>query len=803
MTIEILVILIIAIWGYFAYFSLRKKSDFKRSLNMTFLRILIPKKDSEMDEKKETVRDFKEQISLMEQLLSSLKTIYSGSFKSKFFGQDYISLEYLAANREINFYLVVPKKAQNLVEKQITGFYPDAIIDEVQEYNIFKNRKVVKAISLSLKKDFFLPIKTYQKLESDPINNITNAFSKLSQFEACSVQILLKPSSDDWQNKTEKALKQLKKWFKGFSLNPLIWIISFLSLIFSDPKEKKWEDKDDKDNDKETLMKEKKKKVGYEVIIRVISAGDDELLAEAQLKNIIWAFSQFSSPGFNSFKKDKISSDLVVRNYIFRYFKSSPLAKKNILNIEEIASLYHFPHSKYNKTPEIKWQNFKIVKAPANIPDEWLLLWENYYRGIRTEIRLKNEDRFRHFYVIGQTWTGKSSILQVMARQDLQNGKWIAVVDPHGDLAEDLLPFVPRNRADDVIYFNPADTARPLWINLLEANSEDEKQAVAQDSMNIMLKLFWNEIFWPRIQDYFRNWVLTLMDYPGGWALTDLVRLFTDDDFQKERTRTLKNPIVKSWWNYTFAKMWEREKWEMIPFWAAKFGWFITNTMMRNIIGQVKSSFDVYDIMQNNKILFVNLSKWVLGDINSTLLWLVIVSKIQIAAMRRQLIAKEERNDFFLYIDEFQNYITDSIESILSEARKYRLGLIVAHQYLGQLQKSDALTKSNTNLKDAIFWNVWSLMSYKIWPEDAEFMAKQFSPNFSNQDLMNIDKFKATMKLSIDWQPSPAFSVTPVNPYLDKWDPKLAKAFKELSRLKYWRDREFIEKEIIFRIWAM
>lgn len=803
MIIEILILLIIAIWGYFAYFSMKKKSDFKRSLNMTFLRILIPKKDSEMDEKKETVRDFKEQISLMEQLLSSLKTIYSSSWKSKFFWQDYISLEYLAANREINFYLVVPKKAQTLVEKQITGFYPDAIVDEVQEYNIFKNRKVVKAISLSLKKDFFLPIKTYQKLESDPINNITNAFSKLSQSEACSIQILLKPSSDDWQNKTEKALKQLKKWFKWFSFNPLMWIVSFLSLIFSDPKEKKWEEKDDKDNDKETLMKEKKKKVGYEVIIRVISAGDDSLLAEAQLKNIIWAFSQFSSPGFNSFKKDKISSDLVVRNYIFRYFKSSPLAKKNILNIEEISSLYHFPHSKYNKTPEIKWQNFKIVKAPANIPDEWMLLWENYYRWVRTEIRLKNEDRFRHFYVIGQTWTGKSSILQVMARQDLQNWKWIAVVDPHGDLAEDLLPFVPRNRADDVIYFNPADTARPLWINLLEANSEDEKQAVAQDSMNIMLKLFWNEIFWPRIQDYFRNWVLTLMDYPGWWALTDLVRLFTDDDFQKERTRTLKNPIVKSWWNYTFAKMWEREKWEMIPFWAAKFGWFITNTMMRNIIGQVKSSFDVYDIMQNNKILFVNLSKWVLGDINSTLLWLVIVSKIQIAAMRRQLIAKEERNDFFLYIDEFQNYITDSIESILSEARKYRLGLIVAHQYLGQLQKSDALTKSNTNLKDAIFWNVGSLMSYKIWPEDAEFMAKQFSPNFSNQDLMNIDKFKATMKLSIDWQPSPAFSVTPVNPYLDKWDPKLAKAFKELSRLKYWRDREFIEKEIIFRIWAM
>lgn len=293
------------------------------------------------------------------------------------------------------------------------------------------------------------------------------------------------------------------------------------------------------------------------------------------------------------------------------------------------------------------------------------------------------------------------------------------------------------------------------------------------------------------------------MDYPGGSALTDIVRLFTDDEFQKERRRTLKDPIVKAWWDFTYAKMGDREKAEIIPYFQAKFGGFITNSMMRNIIGQTKSSFDMFDVMQNKKILFINLSKGVLGDFNSKLLGMMMVSKVQVSAMRRQSIEKSERQDFFLYIDEFQNYVTDSIESILSEARKYRLGLIVAHQYLGQLHKSDALTKSDVNLKDAIFGNVGTLLSYKVGPEDAEFLAKQFAPNFSDRDLINMDKFKGVMKLMVDGQPTPAFSITPDNPYLREGNKKLASAYRELSRLKYGREREFVEKEIIYRIGAV
>lgn len=811
----ILILFLALIWLllFWSFLFVRKKSDYKRSLNMTFLRILIPKKESDLDEKKETIHDFKWQIALMEQLLGSLKALQSSWWRTRIFWQEYFSFEYLAAEKEIFFYMVVPKKIKNLVEKQITSYYPDALVDEVSEYNVFKNKKVIKAAQLKLKKEYYLPIKTYQKLESDPINNITNAFSKLGPNETSCIQILLMPIEDKWQEKVDKISKEFKKAFK-ITLNPLTLLAKFIEIFSINEKKDGKSDSKDSEQEKEQLMKEKGKKTGYEVTIRIVATWDDVYVVDAQLKNIITSFSQFSAPGFNSISKNKkISESRVIHDFIFRYF--SPVwiqSKKMILNVEELSSLFHFPHSKYNRTPEIKWQNYKVVKAPVDLPKEGLTLWYNNYRWEKVEIKLANEDRFRHMYIIGQTGTGKSSFIQVMARQDLKLKNGIAVMDPHWDLAKDLLPYIPRDRADDIVYFDPSDISRPMWINLLEANTDDEKQLVAMDSMNIMLKLFGNEIFGPRIQDYFRNWVLTLMDYPAGWAITDLVRLFTDDDFQKERVNACKNPIVKWWWNYTFAKMWEREKWEMIPFWAAKFGQFITNTMMRNIIWQVKSSFDIFDIMQTGKILLINLSKWVLGDVNANLLGLIIVSKIQIAAMRRQLIEdKNDRKDFFLYVDEFQNFITDSMESILSEARKYRLGMIMAHQYTWQLTKSDALTKSNTNLKDAIFGNVWTMMSFRIWPDDAEAIGKQFAPAFSPSDLMNVDNFKWVIKMSNNWKVSSPFSLDIVNPYIPwpdadrffgKPDVNLAKAYKELSRLKYGRDREFVEKEIIFRIWG-
>lgn len=783
-----------ALWSY-------RRVSFRRSLETAFLKVMLPRRDSDSDERKETVRDFKEWCGIMEQFLASLRGLSEGGFLEKFFGADAISFEYVAQEGEIFFYVAVPRKARILIEKQITGFYPDAVIDEVPEPNIFKSRKVAAGAEMVLRDHPFLPIRTYQKLESDPINTITGVLGKLANDESAVVQVLVRPVPDGWQDEAYRKAGKIGERRHG---NILSRVLNAVFSVFFVTNSEKDHAKDEDPSSGKDAVRDKAKKMGFETVVRVVVTARDKVLAKAELDNLAAAFSQFSGPSFNGFeaRKDK-NPDKFFRSYIFRYFPRNWFGTKQILSIEEVASLFHFPHSKYDTSPEIRWQNFKIVKAPVNVPTEGILIGYNNYRGVQREIRIKSEDRFRHFYVIGQTGTGKSSVIQVLARQDIASGNGLCVMDPHGDLANDLMPFVPRSRADDVIYFDPADLSRPMGLNLLEAETPDEKQMVAQDAMNMMIKLFGNEIFGPRIQDYFRNGVLTLMDYPGGSALTDIVRLFTDDEFQKERRRTLKDPIVRAWWDFTYAKMGDREKAEIIPYFQAKFGGFITNAMMRNIIGQTKSSFDVYDVMQKKKILFVNLSKGVLGDFNSKLLGMMMVSKVQVSAMRRQLVDKKDRQDFFLYIDEFQNYVTDSIESILSEARKYRLGLIVAHQYLGQLHKSDALTKSDVNLKDAIFGNVGTLLSYKVGPEDAEFLAKQFAPNFSERDLINMDKFKGVMKLMVDGQPTPAFSITPVNPYLDQGNKKLATAYRELSRLKYGREREFVEKEIIYRIGAV
>jgi Helicase HerA, central domain len=747
---------------------MRRRTAMERSLGMVFLRVIIARKDSDSDEKRETVKDFREQISIMEQLLASLKSLHSSAFKSWFFGQEYISLEYL---------------------------------------NIFENRTTVRGEIMRMKKWNEFPIRTYTKLESDSMNGLLSALGSLDHDESACIQILLRPVDDDWQDTIKKMIRKVEKHKSGsfhFSLNPLVWLGNILDIVVRSPEDSMKSSEENKNEDEEPvdeegLMKEKIKKTGYATTIRIVVTGNHESSVDAELLWLISAFSQFASPTYNRFKPMKRKSlSLLIEYYIFRQFAWWQRAA--ILNSEELATLYHFPHSKYNKQPEIRWQRFKVVKAPVNTPKEWLYIGENVFRGESKPIFVKNDDRFRHFYVIGQTGTGKSSILQVMARQDLRNKRGIAVMDPHGDLAKDLLNFIPKERADDLVYFDPGDLSRPMGLNLLEASSEDEKQMVVADATNIMIKLFGGEIFGPRIQDYFRNGCLTLMDCPTGGAITDLIRLFTDDNFQRERRTTLKNPIVRTWWDHTYAKMGDREKWEIIPYFAAKFGQFITNTLMRNIVGQTKSAFDIADIMNNEKILFASLSKWVLGDLNSNLLGLILVSKIQIAAMKRQQMAAADRKDFFLYIDEFQNYVTDSIESILSEARKYRLGLVIAHQYLGQLQKSDALTKSSLNLKDAIFGNVGTMMTYKIGPEDAEMMGKQFAPVYSDQDFVNMDKFKAAIKLSVDGQPTPGFSLNVPLPWLDKGDPVTGNALKELSRLKYGREREFVEKEIIYRI---
>lgn len=802
---------------------IRFYTNFKRSRNMVFLKMMVPRKESkeELEREREqfsSQKDFKEITGVMTHLFDALHSMYNEEISGVFLGQNFFSLEYAVIGGQIYLNMVVPRDLESLVEKQVTSFYPDCYIEKVQDYNIFKEGNYAVGKYMFLKKHFLYPIRTYARLNSDPINTLTNALSKLRPDEGAAIQIMIRPAKDGWQKKGRKVAKGIFMEKKKTHLqwwNPLTWFVSIFEMLVHG--EKKTGEQPSAmmrvtplTEDEVKAMEEKNNRVGYETIIRLVASSPSHKEAETHLQNIKSAFAQYTFPNGNSFHYTKYHSNAsLIYNFIFRRFRRNMRqwllsGRRMIMSSEELASLFHLPNIRYNQTPQIAWQNFRIAPAPANLPLEGLLLGYNTYRGITKEIRLKREDRFRHFYIIGQTGTGKSSIMQVMIRQDFLKGDGCAVIDPHGSLIEDVIPFIPRERADDVIYFNPADMERPMGMNLLEGDTWEEKELIALDAMNIMIKLFGEEVFGPRIQDYFRNGCLTLMSDPEGGALTDIVRLFTDDDFQRYKVEKVTNPIVKSFWEHQMAKTGAREKQEMIPYFAAKFGQFVTNTLMRNIIGQTKSAFDFGKVMQEGKILLVNLSKGDLGEINSKLLGLILVSKIQMASLRRQRVAKNERRDFFLYIDEFQNYVTDSIEVILSEARKYRLGLIMAHQYLAQLdERGGGLQgKAQSRVRDAVFGNVGSIMCYKIGAQDTEYLVKEFSPTFSEHDLINLDKFKGVMKISVDTQPSRPFSITPVNPYIEKGDFEAAEAFKQLSRLKFGRDREFVEREIIRRIGA-
>ncbi|MBM3227621.1 DUF87 domain-containing protein [Candidatus Peribacteria bacterium] len=802
---------------------LRAIADRRRERELVFLQVVMPKKESKEDKELESEqfssgRDFREVIGVMDHLFQSLSSICSTKISSLWRGQEFFALEYAALAGEILFYVVVPRRIVHLVEKQITSFYPDAIIDTVEDYNIFTDASVVAAQQLIANQRFSSSIKTYQQLKSDPLNTITNAFSKFKVDEGAAVQIVLRPVKTGWQKKLQREAQRIinpKKGGGGSLINPLTWIAAILEM-FTGSKSEELEKEHATGERVSQMVEEYSKSIdekagnpGFVAVIRILTSAENSTRAHQLLDGITASFGQFTQMQGNGFRTMRIPNR---RQIIARFVRRTPrrtlsamlTSPKMLLGTGELSSLWHFPNIKYNKVETIKWQNYKLAAAPKGIPqDEGLFLGMNVYRGEKRKIHMKNEDRFRHFYIIGQTGTGKSSIIQLMARQDFHNGKGVCIVDPHGSLIEDVMPYIPRERANDVIYFNPADMERPMGLNLLEGKTPEERDLIALDAMNMMVKMFGEEIFGPRIQDYFRNGCLTLMeDEEEGGAITDLVKLFTDDDWQKYKVSKVKNPIVRSFWEKQMAMTGQREKQEMIPYFAAKFGQFYTNTLIRNIVGQTKSAFDIADCMNTGKILLMNLSKGLVGDINSQLLGMIVVNKIQVAAMRRQRMESAARRDYFLYIDEFQNFVTPSIESILSEARKYRLGLILAHQYLDQLEKESKLAGA-VSLKGAIFGNVGTMMFYKIGPQDAEVCAKEMAPVFSEQDLVNMDAFKGAMKLSVDGQPSRPFSIDVPRPWTETTYPKdaqAAEAFKQLSRLTYGRQRDFVSREILRRI---
>jgi hypothetical protein len=793
------------------------------SKKLVYLRITMPRKDSAKDKEKETEKDFREKIGIMSQLYRSLHETRElnliNQLKVRFLKHNIFSFEIVAQQKVVNFYITTLPYYQKIIEKQVTAYYPDADIEPMEKYEDTPKGNKTRGYYAYTQKDFWFPLKTFKQIENDPLNNLTNIFSKLEKDDTAVIQMVIRPAHDRW---TKKARKFGEAYFKGkkeggVKIPGIGWIFNVFKGIFLG-YDKMDVDKGDGGGGyvrmlqaKEEVAKrmgEKANQSGFDVVLRLLATSKTEEQAEDISNNMIVGLSLYKDSGANWFQTrrvffiDKLNDLWFHFNFKHRLLDSRIFMlgeKKSLLCEEELASIFHLPHSMYNKIPIIRWMDYKVLPAPTNLPEEGVLLGHNVYRGDKKEVRFMRKDRTRHQYIIGKSGSGKSALLSYMARQDIANGDGICLIDPHGDLVEDILSYVPKERAKDVVLYDPADQGRPMGLNILEASTAAEMDLVSSQATEIFIKLFGDEIFGPRIQHYFRNACLTLAeDQEEGATLIDVPRMFTDDAFMKYKVSKIKNPVVKSFWQNEYANTGDREKQEMIPYFSSKFGPFITNGVMRNTIGQTKSAFNIREIMDSGKILLVRLSKGKIGDLNTQLLGLIIVARIQMAAMSRTDIPESERKDFYLYVDEFQNFATDSFCSILSEARKYHLCLIMAHQYINQLVMSKYGDKS-TKIRDAIFGNVGTLSSFKVGADDAEYLAKEYAPDLSEHDVLGISNYKMYMKLNIQNSTSRPFSVNTIWD-TSKQNKKIAKIVKEYSRLKYGRKKEFVDQEIQARL---
>ncbi|MDP3740883.1 MAG: type IV secretion system DNA-binding domain-containing protein [bacterium] len=811
-TLALLAIFLAVILAFWYRSWASKKYAGLRILNSVFLEVQVPRDTTLKDKEKEPVQQEKEFISVAEQLFTTLSHTEHRNFSTFLSGRDTFSFEIISTDKKISFVIVCPKGLQDLVEKQIHAQYPAAQIETISPPRVLKSAPFLVAAELGLQKKYIFPIKTYKLMESDPLNAITNSLSKLGSSEAGAIQMVISPASLGWRRRVLRLAKEIQKGksvhaHTGYGMQFLHFISEGIANLFADKKKDQMMGMSSgksgspytmltpMQQDAVKRLEEKAGKSGFEVNIRLVVASDTKQQANSHLRNMLSSFMQYTQAPFNGFRlRHYASQNRILKDFVLRRF-SPHIFKKIILNTEELTSIFHLP-TKFTETPNIKSLSAKKAPPPVNIEETGLHLGTNIYRGQKTQIRIGEDDRRRHMYIIGRTGTGKSEFIKNMARQDIQNGAGIALVDPHGDLIEGLLKDIPKERADDVILFEPFDMERPMGLNMLEVKSDEEKDFAVQEMIAIFYKLFPPEIIGPMFEHNMRNVMLTLMaDRESPGTLAEIPRMFTDPEFQKYKLQKVKDPVVRSFWEKEMAKTTDFHKSEMLGYLISKVGRFVENEMMRNIIGQSHSAFDFREVMDEGKILLVNLSKGKTGEVNAMLLGLIIVSRLQMAALARADIPESKRRDFYVYIDEFQNFVTDSIATILSEARKYHLDLIMAHQYIGQLVQNN-----DTKIRDAVFGNAGTMISFRIGVEDAEIMAKEFAPVFNEYDVINIDRFNAYVKLMINGTASRPFNMQTLPPEPEKpGADDLALAIKHLSKLKYGRARQEVEGEILER----
>ncbi|MBI2475753.1 MAG: TraM recognition domain-containing protein [Candidatus Taylorbacteria bacterium] len=790
----------------FAVRGLKEKTPVSRALRSTLYEITLPELSKEEGEK-----ELKQLISGMEQFYAGMLSISADAKRS----DESFSIEIANPNgsSEFIFYVSVPDEKRPLFEKQILSIFHNGKIREVKDdYNIFNQAGAsVASVAVSERKPVF-PLKTYEQFDIDPLNVLLNGFSKINKHgQGAAAQFILRPAPPVYLERYREALVKLQK---GQSVRRATDIrLTFLGEMMKGVKDalsgrnsasKKKEGEEPAKVD-ELAVEQVKNKVGSPLLlagIRIVASAENKPAAEAILGDLEAAFNQFENTHGNKLSFERVAGkwrlSRLLHDFSFRIFEAGEAIP---LNLKEVTTMMHFPSSRIQSSPQLKHAKAGSAPAPLDLPQEGILLGVNRHRAVDTKIYMTKEDRLRHFYCLGQTGTGKTTLLKNMIVQDIVNGEGVCFIDPHGGDVQDILASVPASRYEDLIYFDPSQTARPMALNMLEYDRRfpEQKTFVVNEMLSIFNKLFdMKTAGGPMFEQYFRNAVLlTIEDPESGNTLLDVSRVLANKTFREMKLSRCGNPIVVQFWREVAEKAGgEAALANIVPYITSKFDNFLANDIMRPIIAQEKSSFNFREIMDGKKILLVNLAKGRLGDINANLIGLILVGKILMAALSRAdsyLPAGASAQaggmtlpPFYLYIDEFQNITTDSIATILSEARKYKLSLTIAHQFIKQLEEK---------IRDAVFGNVGSLASFRVGSEDAEFLEKQFEPVFTRQDIINLDNHHAYLKLLVHGRPVKPFNIETVLP--PSGNTANIEKLKELSYLKFGRERAAVEAEIM------
>lgn len=740
-----------------------------------------------------------------EQLFASLHGILRDARELRLNGniQEHLSFEIASVGGQIRFYVWTPKSLQGFVEGQIYAQYPTVQIHTAEEDYVAHERhhSVIYTADVNLIEPEFLPVKTFTNFEVDPLAGITGTLAKLEDSDdEIWIQILVRPIADTWHRASDSWIDSVRsgRVFGSFFSNMGVdyrWIAGLFEALWRAPEQgsksggSSERELTERDKTRISQAQEKATKLGYQVSIRIAILGENQANARLRMQAIVGTFKQFNSTNLNGFK---MSNDSFKKEDLQKYKQRSFNKRGYILNIEELASVFHLPHTNV-ETPNIVWANTKTAEPPSTLPiitgnvaiDENISAFGlTNFRGINHQFGMLRSDRSRHVYIIGQTGAGKSGLLELFALSDIYHNEGYAIIDPHGDFAINNMKFVPASRIKDVIYFNPADTAFPLGFNPLEVTDPSQKNNISSEVIGVLKRMF-GESWGPRLEYILRYTILALLDRPDTTML-DITRLLTDKKFRKATLKYCQDPVVLQFWQVEFASWTDRFAAEAIAPVLNKVGAFTANPIIRNIIGQPKSTFNIRKIMDEGKILVVNLSKGLIGEDNASILGSFLVTKIQLAAMSRSDIADiRDRRPFYLYVDEFQNFATDSFATILSEARKYGLCLTVANQYTTQMSET---------VRNAVFGNVGSMITFRVSADDAPLLVKQFEPQFESNDLLQMNNRNFVINMVIRGEKTPAFSASTLN--LPPPQSDLTHQIIENTRSLYAAPREDVEHSI-------